>query len=561
MRVSAAIAGALCVIVAVHPSPAAEPELWLYAPVNFQVREEADRLLALLERGKKAGYSAAVVTDYKFGKLDERPRHYYENLERVRAAADRIGVELIPCVCPIGYSNSVLQNDPNLAAGLPVKECAFVMKDGLATVANTDNLLPGGAFEAAVRDKPRGWDWVDGFGKSTQLDSAVKKSGSSALRMSDFREGNEYGNCRVVKELALKPFHQYRVTLWAKTQDLANAGEFKVNPLAAGKPLNYQHVGLKPTQDWTRHRVVFNSLEHDKVSLYLGLWGSTGGTVWIDDVVLEEVGGVNLIRRERCPVRVTSEDGRTEYVEGRDFERWLDPKLGAVPYAGEYTADHEPPPIVLARGSRIRDGERLKVSFWHTVIVHDSQVCCAWLDEELFKHLRREAELVTKYLRPRRYFLQHDEIRVGGYEERLHEPDRTSGDLLAENARRCVELIREVSPGAEVMVWSDMFDPHHNAQDNYYLVEGTLKGAWEGLDPAVTIVNWNGGQAAESLHFFAGRGHKQVIAGYYDANVQRNVRQWKAGATGVEGVNAWMYTTWRKGYDDDEAFARAVRAK
>ena len=33
----------------------------------------------------------------------------------------------------------------------------------------------------------------------------------------------------------------------------------------------------------------------------------------------------------------------------------------------------------------------------------------------------------------------------------------------------------------EVVVWSDMFDPNHNAVDDYYLVNGTLAGSWEGL--------------------------------------------------------------------------------
>lgn len=339
MHVAVVIVLAMFLFGIFRPAAAAEPELWLYAPVNFQVKEDADRLIALLERGKKAGYGAAVITDYKFGKLDERPRHYYTNLERVRAAAERIGIELIPCVCPIGYSNAVLQNDPNLAAGLPVKECVFVVQDGKATAANTENLLPGGAFEQAVRDKPRGWNWIDGFGKSTQLDSAVKKSGAAALKMSDFKSGNEYGNCRVVRDIALQPFHEYRVTLWVKTQGLENAQDFKVNPLAEGHALNYTDLKVKPTQDWTRHRVIFNSLGNEKVTLYLGLWGGTKGTVWIDDVVLEEVGGVNLIRRARCPIRVTSEDGATEFVEGRDFERWVDPKLGSVPYAGEYVTD------------------------------------------------------------------------------------------------------------------------------------------------------------------------------------------------------------------------------
>ena len=32
-----------------------------------------------------------------------------------------------------------------------------------------------------------------------------------------------------------------------------------------------------------------------------------------------------------------------------------------------------------------------------------------------------------------------------------------------------------------IYVWNDMFDPFHNAVNDYYLVRGDLKGSWEGL--------------------------------------------------------------------------------
>jgi len=32
----------------------------------------------------------------------------------------------------------------------------------------------------------------------------------------------------------------------------------------------------------------------------------------------------------------------------------------------------------------------------------------------------------------------------------------------------------------EYGVWSDMFDPLHNAVDHYYAVKGSLKDSWKG---------------------------------------------------------------------------------
>lgn len=55
------------------------------------------------------------------------------------------------------------------------------------------------------------------------------------------------------------------------------------------------------------------------------------------------------------------------------------------------------------------------------------------------------------------------------------------------------------------------------------------------------MVNWNFGKRDQSLKFFADRGHKQVIAGYYDGKIEQ-VSQWLDSAAKVQGV---MYTTWR----------------
>ena len=78
-----------------------------------------------MKRAKKAGYTAVVVTDTKFARLadrnGDRPPSYFSNLRRTAQAADELGLEIIPMVGSFGYSNDILQNDPNLAEGLAVR--------------------------------------------------------------------------------------------------------------------------------------------------------------------------------------------------------------------------------------------------------------------------------------------------------------------------------------------------------------------------------------------------------------------------------------------------------
>jgi hypothetical protein len=149
------------------------------------------------------------------------------------------------------------------------------------------------------------------------------------------------------------------------------------------------------------------------------------------------------------------------------------------------------------------------------------------------------------------YMMHHDEVRTLNWDASCQQhPD--AGSILAANASMCSKLLE----GSRVYVWSDMFDPHHNAVTDYYLVNGDLAGSWEGLEPKVVVVNWNFDKRDESLKFFAERGHSQVIAGYYDGDVAQ-IKQWLTSAEKVPGVVGIMYTTWRHNYDDLEAFAKA----
>jgi hypothetical protein len=292
--------------------------------------------------------------------------------------------------------------------------------------------------------------------------------------------------------------------------------------------------------------------------LYVGFWGEGKGTIWVDDLAIEELALVNILRREGCPLVVKSGDGMTTYEEGRDFEPVVDSKLGRVPWEGEFEFDHAGPTIRITSRSRIKNGDRLRVSWYHPVITHGSQIMCCLSEPKLEKILADQARRLNELFHPKTFFMSHDEIRVANWCLACQKRKLTPGQLLAENAKRCTSILKTVNPQARIVVWSDMFDPHHNAVDNYYLVNGSLKGSWEGLARDVMIANWNGGKAAESLKFFADRGHSQVIAGYYDGDDLTNFKEWDSAARGVKGVAGFMYTTWQAKYGLLEKYGQAM---
>ena len=205
----------------------------------------------------------------------------------------------------------------------------------------------------------------------------------------------------------------------------------------------------------------------------------------------------------------------------------------------------------------LADGTRLRVSFFHPHLINEGQMCACVSEPAFTALLQRQAGDVHKLWSAPGYMMSHDEWRVLNWDAACQSRHLTPGQIAADNVRACAGILAATAPGARVCVWSDMFDPHHNAKANYYLVNGDLTGSWEGLDKSVILVNWNSGKAAESLKFFADRGHRQLIAGYYDGPLA-NTHNWLATAKDIPGILGVMFTTWQSNYTQLEAFAKLL---
>ncbi len=541
--------------------------LWLYIQTNLLVEENLENNLALIDRAAKAGYTGVLLADSKFCRWDQLPGRYAGNVKRFREECRRLNLELFAAVCPIGYSNDLLSQDPNLAEGLPVHDAPFVVQSGkLVPEQPAEPILKNGDFEAGHRNgTPLGWGFVDGPGTVSILDTEIFGEGKQSLRMRDIGP-DEARNGRVMQKIAVKPFQYYRVSVLVKTENFESTSAMNVTVLGTdGRSLNYHMPAVAPTQDWKRVDVTFNSLENESVNVYFGTWGARRGTVWWDDARVEPAGLVNILRREGSSVRVRSDD-ETEFTEGRDFEPLVDPLLGNDPYEGCYTAWHETPTIKIPQDSRLKEGRRVWISYEHASIIYGEQVGCCFAHPKTRDLLRRQIEQVTKHVDPDGFFMSHDEIRQGGWDENCTKNGKTPAELLAENVAFCAETIRSVAPGKEIGVWSDMFDPTHNARKDgfYYLVkgQGPWFGSWEGLPKDVIVANWNSdpAQRKASLEHFDKRGHPQILAGYYDAEpVEEALQSWMRDAAGCRNLQGAMYTTWRGDYRHVERFAETAK--
>ena len=520
---------------------------WFYVQTNLAVVANVDSLISVMERAKKAGYNGMVITDSKFSFLNNVQKSYFDNAERVRLKGEELGISITPGVADVGYSGGLLSHDVNLIEGQPVKKMPFVVQKGALVPERFVNYSNSG-LEEVNGDKLIGFSYQDGPGEISFSDTTTKHGGSRSIRFEQYK-----GNARVMHPLAVKPWQQYRVRFWLKTENIAPAGEFRCFAMGAGgKILSFMDTGAKQTQDWTEHTIIFNSQSFDKVTLYTGLWGGTAGKFWLDDISVQEAGFLNVLRRPGTPIKLEYENGQV-LKEGELVDKVEDPRLGTTPWMGEYTFNHAFPSIK----AKLPEGTRVFASFSHAIATEAGKTAICPSEPKTLEILKDNFMRVSALWKPKGLFLSHDEIRVAGQCPLCVNSGKTPGQLYAENVRQCVSLSRKRVPGGRTLVWSDMFDPYHNAIDDYYLSNGTWKESWKGLTPDVTIMNWNSMKPAESLCFFAELGCHQILSGFYDSPVE-NIKPWLAAARGVKGVDGVMYTTWVGDYSKLEAFAKVA---
>jgi hypothetical protein len=513
---------------------------------------DVSEITRILETAAQRKYNGAVLSA-GLDSLCKQPPEYFRRLEEVRKACERSGLELIPSVFSVGYGGGILGHNRHLAEGLPVNDAPFVVKNGEAQIAPDPNVrIVNGGFEEFNGNQFKGYSFHDQPGEVSFADTQVAHSGKASLRMENFK-ANPHGHGRVMQEIAVKPRRCYRVSLWVKTEGLQPSGSFRVQALAGNRSLAPRTFNVPPTSDWRKLTMIFNSLNLDKVRLYAGVWGGREGKFWLDDWTIEEVGPLNVLRRPGTPVTVKSEDGSVTYEEGKDYAPLQDPQFS--PYRIEQNA----PPLRLLPGSRIKDGQTLRVSWYHPMVIHDSQVTICMAEPEVYEIWDHEAKLLAEKLRPRRILLNMDEVRMGGTCVACR--GKEMAKLLGECITKQVQILRRHNPNAEIYIWSDMLDPHHNAHGDYYLVEGDFTGSWHHVPKDLIIAVWGGAPREKSLKFFSEQGFRTLVACYYDADNLDTTKGWLQLAKQTPTVRGFMYTTWQRKYALMPEFGDLVAGK
>jgi alpha-N-arabinofuranosidase len=183
---------------------------------------------------------------------------------------------------------------------------AFVvasMATGFAHSADQVKLANPG-FEEGVA----GWEpAVYGAKSDIAVDSQIKHGGRASLRISS----REPSDTAVAQNVQLKPSQGYRLTAWIKTEALdplgsPASGAVQVQSLAGADILGAS-PNMKGDADWTQVKVLFvappDGLAH--IALFFVGFGKGTGTVWFDDISLEEAdlskSPITVTRNALCP--------------------------------------------------------------------------------------------------------------------------------------------------------------------------------------------------------------------------------------------------------------------
>lgn len=530
------------------------PYRWVFADKWFNKDSDVEDIKSIVKTASEHGLNGMVL----WGGLDRlyfQPPSYFRRLEVVKQICEEHNVEIIPMIFSVGMGGSVLAHDKNLAAGLPVRDAFFIMKDGKAHLVPDPAVeIVNGGFEKYAGNNVAEYEFHDKPGKVSFIDTQTRKSEKVSLRFENFGK-YRHGHARVMQQIKVHPYRCYRLSCWVRTKDLEPLNSLRMLVLSPdGRTLVSWRPDILSTNDWRRIAWGFNSLEHNKVRVYIGAWGGKSGKFWVDDLAIEEVGLLNVLRRPGTPVTVKGEEAGMVYEEGKDFTPIRDPNLN-------FRFDHEPAVIDILPASRIKNGEHLRVSYYHGMETTKKwQVGVCMSEPKLYEIWTEQAKLIHKHLAPSKYFLSMDEIRAGGTCEACKGRNMTMAQILGDCITKQVQIIRTVNPQAEVLIWSDMLDPSHNARDKYYLVEGDFNGSWEYVPKDLIIVCWSYDRVNHSIKFFSSLGFRTLASACHDGGTLDITRRWlevldqNANAFGI------MYTTWKDKYELLVPFADTVTA-
>lgn len=192
-------------------------------------------------------------------------------------------------------------------------------------------LLAGGDFERWPGKNPAGWEQVDGYqgraySGNAARDDGERHGGRSSLRLTNTEAGQIVQvSQNVAVGATFAPGRTYRLRAWLKTAGLKQPNGIMMGAFTRDmKHLGSWSIAMpREAGDWSESAAQFKLPESAEL-LRIMLHVNGPGTVWIDDIVLEEIGADGRAAAVERPKIPSDHELMRQWVDlyhgrGRDY--------------------------------------------------------------------------------------------------------------------------------------------------------------------------------------------------------------------------------------------------
>jgi len=529
---------------------------WILLSTNLQQPENTDKALKAVDAAASAGYNGVVFQDSSLNSLRTMTPAYHSALISVMGETKKQNLEFIPLLSLSGGTQDILGHDRSLAESMPYKGVRFLVTNGQLKPSDPPIVIPNGGLDAFTGELPTSFKGSHSSDIALFNDTAVHHGGASSFRL-EGQPSSQAGKGGLTLEQAvpLRPWHQYRVTLWTKGTDAAGSVVTINLRSPSGQLLG---TGLwQNTPDWSRNDVVFDSMADAPTTISIVVQPIPGAKIWLDDLTIQDVGTLNITQREDCPVVVTGDDGAI-YNEGIDVTPFVDGFHPAGASPSTFDVIHDAPLSSVLSNSRLHEGQTVLVDFYAASIVNGAPSLCVNAAKSK-AHMKANIRRVFALMHPHFVFLSAEDGRSLGWDPACEGASVNSGDMLASLIRSNSEFVKSLDKSIRIVTFNGMFDPFQNSKDEFLMMRGGVSGSAKGLPKGTIIANCNFSNATDSLTFFSQQGFNQILWGFYDnANGAIPIAQWKNSAIGVKGIQGYGYVTLTDDYSHVVDFAKAA---
>jgi hypothetical protein len=539
------------------------PQLWYWLGTVPLSQPDLTTMEAGVDQMASYGYTGVLIYNAVIDKLGSPvyPQVSISYLQQFISYIQSKGMKVTVGVAPYGWSDNMLVNNPNWAEGEHITGSQFTVNASRTalTPVNSFGGLVNGDYESGLTG------WFSFGDPGMGIDTTVFHSGHASGYIT-----NAPGNARFYQAFAATPWRQYHARMWVKTSNFSGYSQIAVFDGASNTTCFITNFQPQATQDWTEFDFTFNSRNLSQPALIFGVWGGSSGSIWFDDVYIEESSLVYVLRRPGTPLTVydPANPGNT-FVEGTDFNPISDPQISSGAFYPWTNFYHAPMTVTLPATTSLTAGQTVAIDYYAVQpITTQGDVGMCLTDTGPQQWLQQSAQNVVSAMPAgTNYLLAYDELRHMNSCATCKAKNMNAGQLLAWHVNSTFNLYHSLAPPAAIYALSDMFDPYHNAVNNYYYVEGNIAGSWAGLPSTVTVFNWNLGNLTNSLNWFSGlnpqqpNAYHQIIYGYYDSgNGAATGALELQQAAGIPGVLGATYVTNYGDYSQAQPFAAAVKS-